>query len=71
MPRSITGYRDLSQEEIDLINNAKAHADTTGAFIEKLMENPLVDKRWLAIARTDLQHGFMALTRSIAKPMSF
>lgn len=30
-----------------------------------------VDKRWVAIARTHLQEGFMALTRSVAKPESF
>ena len=32
---------------------------------------PELDKRWLAIAKTDLQKGFMAATRSVAKPDFF
>jgi hypothetical protein len=29
------------------------------------------DQRWLAIGATQLQQGFMALTRAIAKPEFF
>ncbi len=32
---------------------------------------PNIDKRWVAIGVTNLQQGFMALTRSIAKPTTF
>lgn len=32
---------------------------------------PEHDPRWLAIAQTQLQQGFMALTRSIARPTTF
>ena len=77
----ITGYRDLSQEEIDLMNEVKATANHVEELVEKmkhmnhnestvphdLRPNP----RWLAIAQTDLQTGFMALVRSVAKPTSF
>lgn len=31
----------------------------------------LPDNRWLAIGKTDLQKGFMAVIRSIAKPTTF
>ncbi len=48
----IKGYRDLTQDEIDLMNAS-------------------IDKRWLIIAKTDLQKGFMSLIRSIAKPETF
>jgi len=74
----IKGYRDLSQAEIDLINEGKALAETVGAFMDKLEKSDFAqtkeqepDRRWLAIARTDLQKGFMALIRSIAKPTTF
>lgn len=79
-PKKITGYRDLTQEEIDLINESKELAITVGKFIEKLRtigdddddrEFRLIDGRWFSIAKTDLQKGFMALVRSIAKPESF
>ena len=42
-----------------------------GNFILMLESNSLIDKRWLAIAKTDLQKGFMSLVRSIAKPETF
>ena len=70
--QKIKGYRDLSVEEIADMNDAKGLAETVGDLCKKFeMERPGVDKRWLAIARTDLQKGFMALVRSIARPETF
>ena len=73
----IKGYRDLSQEEIDLMNEIKEKAEEVGGLVEKIHQmfldekenNP--DPRWISIAKTDLQKGFMALIRSVAKPTSF
>ncbi len=73
----IKGYRDLSAEEIAKMNEVKALAEKVGALIDELTDtatrpgsvNP--EPRWLSIARTQLQQGFMALTRAIAKPESF
>lgn len=77
----VTGYRRLSQAEIDLLNEGKRLANQVGAFCERLermspsdnlVDDPeSIDKRWLAIGRTQLQQGFMAVIRSIAKPTSF
>lgn len=82
--KKITGYRDLSQDEIDLMNEIKAKAEEVGALVHKLdmigaevrkdgkPDEPfLPDYRWISIGRTHLQQGFMALVRSIAKPESF
>jgi len=69
--KMITGYRDLSQAEIDLMNMVKGLAAKCGAELEIVNANPDTDKRWASIARTHLQEGFMALTRAIAKPTSF
>lgn len=69
--RKITGYRELDESEIECMNYAKEMASNVGEVIEKLTEHPGVDQRWLAIAKTDLQKGFMALVRSIAKPTTF
>lgn len=69
--KKIKGYRDLSQEEIDAMNEVKVLAESVGELIEKLESTESVDKRWLAIAKTDLQKGFMAAVRSVAKPESF
>ena len=67
----ITGYRDLEQHEIDSMNKAKKLAVIVGELVEEMQGNPNLDQRWVAIAKTDLQKGFMALVRSIAKPESF
>lgn len=69
--QKIKGYRDLSEEEIALMNDAKSKAEDIGKLIEVLGEKQSIDKRWLAIAKTQLQQGFMALVRSIAQPTTF
>ena len=43
--KKITGYRDLSQEEIDAMNKSKALASQVGDFIQELEKNGYVDKR--------------------------
>lgn len=42
-----------------------------GHYLEGLAQNPDVDPRWLSIARTELQQGFMAVKRAVAKPTAF
>lgn len=79
--QKITGYRDLSQQEIDAMNEVKAFGIAAGELCAKLAKQcaapggapgsgPL-DGRWVAIGKTHLQEGLMALTRAIAQPTSF
>ena len=67
----IKEYKDLSQEEINLMNKTKELAEQVGELCEELARNRYTDKRWVAIAKTDLQKGFMALTRTITQPTTF
>lgn len=67
----IKGYRDLSQQEIDLMNEGKALAEQVGLYIDKLQALDSTDKRWVATGKTDLQKGFMSVIRSIAQPTTF
>jgi len=76
--QKIKGYRDLSEDEIALMNEGKELAEKVGEFLGKLeraefakTEDMVPDKRWLAIGKTHLQQGFMAVIRSIAKPTTF
>lgn len=69
--KKITGYRDLSQEEIDLMNEGKALAEQCRAFIEKLEAHAETDKRNVALGKTNLQQGFMWAIRAVAKPTTF
>jgi hypothetical protein len=90
--RKISGYRELSQTEIDLMNKIKylgpqledltneikvhlaeqlrtAHETGGDAEVERIAQaEPF---RWLAIGRTDLQTGLMALTRAVAQPNNY
>lgn len=68
---NITGYRELTENEIKAINDIKGASNFIGSIITEMESDEMVDKRWLAIAKTDLQKGFMFLTRSIAKPTTF
>ncbi|MHA3082143.1 Acb2/Tad1 domain-containing protein [Acinetobacter sp. ANC 5383] len=67
----IKGYRDLSQEEIDLMNEIKAKGVELGELVAKLRATDGLDQRWVSIGATDLQTGLMALTRGVAQPTSF
>lgn len=69
--REIKGYRELTPLDIERMNWVKVQGGDLGKLIDTLEKIPEVDKRWLAIARTDLQKGLMALTRAIAKPDFF
>jgi len=77
--KMIKGYRDLSQGEINLMNEVKSLAEQVGNLIEKIQSAPPAvtsdmldpDRRWLSLGKTDLQKGFMSVIRSIAKPESF
>lgn len=67
----IKGYRDLSQEEIDIINQIKIHGTQIDALVSTVGALKDVDQRWVNIAKTHLQQGMMALVRSVAKPEGF
>lgn len=74
--RQIKGYRELDEHEIHLINSIKTKANEIGELVHSMERLNLaspgtVDPRWLAIAKTQLQQGFMALTRAAAKPDFF
>jgi hypothetical protein len=70
----IKGYRDLSQDEIDLINEIKAAEVLVGGLYQKVRERTNVahpdefSGRWASIARTQLETGFMYLIKAVAKP---
>lgn len=70
--RKIAGYRELNEKEIAAINDIKHAAEQIEILIESLAARPInIDARWLAIGKTELQQGFMALTRAVAQPTTF
>jgi hypothetical protein len=69
--RQIKGYRELSQDEINLMNEIKSKGAELGELVQKLRSTSTLDQRWVSIGATDLQTGLMALTRSVAQPTFF
>ncbi|MFW1763744.1 DUF7681 family protein [Acinetobacter calcoaceticus] len=69
--KHIKGYRDLSQAEIDLMNEIKTKGAELGELVAKLRNTDGLDQRWISIGATDMQTGLMALTRGVAQPTSF
>ena len=80
----ITGYRQLNATEVALMNEAKALAELCGVFVDKLRlhrdtGSPVpagdalepLDQRWVSIGATQLQQGWMAVIRGIARPTTF
>ena len=85
--KQIKGYRDLSQEEINLMNKIKALAEQVGELVNELQLKTEEDyfrddvedtdtthidaMKWVSEGKKDLQLGFMQLVRAVAKPQSF
>ena len=81
--RKISGYRELTQEEIDLMNEAKEleakclalHNKVKDHLVKAEPRSPAsirADRArasvWHCKAIVDIETGFMALVRSIAQP---
>lgn len=67
----IKGYRQLSAAETAAINKIKAKAEEVGELVSQLQMSSGLDQRAINIGKTELQTGFMWLTRGIAQPDSF
>ena len=67
----ITGYKTLSQEQIDLLNKIKEKGNELQEIYNELYDLDFTDKRWVNIGRTELQQGVMAWCRSVTTPDSF
>lgn len=69
----IAGYRDLSQAEIDAMNALKTLESLAGQELQRVFKaiDPAGDSdaiRWLSLARTHLETGFMFAIKAVARP---
>ncbi len=64
-------YRDLNLSEIELINLVETINAEIGYLVTQLAQNAELDQRWIAIGKTQIQQGLMALTRGITQPVFF
>lgn len=67
----VAGYRDQSDENVNLVNHFKEVEERLLRDIDAMRDSaadPRFDQRWLSIAQTQLQQGFMALNRAVFQP---
>lgn len=64
----VEGYRSQTTANVDLVNENKVLEEQVLRKLDELALLMDVDKRWLAIGRTAIEQGFMAVNRSIFKP---
>lgn len=69
--REIKGYRELSVEEIALMNEIKEKGKELGELVAKVRGVTGIDQRWVSIGATHFQEGLMALARAVAQPTFF
>ena len=66
---NVTGYRTLTNAEILAMNQLKQASRAFLAELEAVATHlPEADRRWLAIARTDMQTACMAACRAVTRP---
>ncbi|MGI9451984.1 MAG: DUF7681 family protein [Geminicoccaceae bacterium] len=71
--QKISGYRDLGDDEVYVINSLKDLEDQLGIRLSAI-ENGLGEHgdkeagRWLSLARTHLETGMMFAIKAVARP---
>lgn len=70
-PGAIIGYQSQTPEKIDAVNTNKGFENDLGRWLKQLQADVEdIDGRWVSIARTHFQQGFMALNRAVFQPES-
>jgi hypothetical protein len=64
----VAGYQTQSNRNVELVNANKRIEEQVLRILDTLNGHPETDKRWLAIGRSHIEQGFMAINRSIFKP---
>lgn len=64
----VAGYRAQGADKVAAVNHNKQAEEAVLRILDHLADDPEVDKRWLAIGRTQIEQGFMAVNRAIFKP---
>lgn len=64
----VKGYRPQSDDAVALVNLSKEVEEAILRHLDKLADSAITDKRWLAIGRTQIEQGFMAVNRSVCQP---
>lgn len=71
--REISGYRELTHVEINLMNLLKTFEADLGDLLGRVAAHVATTDdaaaaRWLALARTELETGMMYAVKAVARP---
>lgn len=61
----VSGYKPQSAEAIAQVNAFKHSEEPLLRVLDAITGDGDFDQRWLAIARTQIEQGFMALNRAV------
>lgn len=64
----VHGYKAQDALRVAMVNQNKEVEERLLRQLDSITQNPDYDQRWLSIARTHLEQGFMALNRAIFRP---
>lgn len=64
----VKGYRPQSGQSVNIVNHNKEIEEHVLRLLDELAADAGIDKRWLAIGRTHIEQGFMAVNRAVFKP---
>ena len=64
----VAGYQPQSDLNVAVVNNNKSIEEQVLRVLDGLATHEGIDMRWLAIARTHIEQGFMAANRAVFKP---
>lgn len=63
----VAGYLPQSDQNVAMVNANKQVEEHLLCVLDELKGKD-VDQRWLAVGRTHIEQGFMAINRAIFKP---
>lgn len=64
----VHGYRPQSGQAVELVNQNKQAEEWVLRLLDVYAGEASIDQRWLAIGRTHIEQGFMAVNRAIFRP---
>lgn len=65
----VPGYTDVNAQKLALVTENKHIEERVLRQLDRLNAvQGVIDPRWLAIARTHIQEGFMAANRAVFQP---
>ncbi|MBK1871557.1 DUF7681 family protein [Aestuariivirga sp. YIM B02566] len=64
----VAGYKPQSSDRVNVVNANKQVEEVVLRQLDAMKDDPSIDQRWLAIGRTQIEQGFMAVNRAVFQP---